>query len=115
MTPIEAVGLFAAALGAGVLNSVAGGGQFLTFPMLIFTGVPAIQANATSSVAVWPGTVASTIGYRRELQQQRPPARADGGGQRRRGHPGGGGAAADAACDVRAVWCPGCSWRRRYC
>ncbi len=71
MTPIEAVGLFAAALGAGVLNSVAGGGQFLTFPMLIFTGIPAIQANATSSVAVWPGTVASTIGYRRELQQQR--------------------------------------------
>ena len=71
MTPIEAVGLFAAAFGAGVLNSVAGGGQFLTFPMLIFTGVPAIQANATSSVAVWPGTVASTIGYRRELQQQR--------------------------------------------
>lgn len=71
MTPIEAVGLFAAAFGAGVLNSVAGGGQFLTFPMLIFTGVPAIQANATSSVAVWPGTVAATIGYRRELRQQR--------------------------------------------
>lgn len=71
MTPIEGVGLFAAALGAGVLNSVAGGGQFLTFPMLIFTGVPAIQANATSSVAVWPGTVASTVGYRRELRQQR--------------------------------------------
>ena len=40
MTPIEAVGLFAAALGAGALNSVAGGGQFLTFPMLIFAGVP---------------------------------------------------------------------------
>jgi uncharacterized membrane protein YfcA len=71
MTTIEGVGLFAAAFGAGVLNSVAGGGQFLTFPMLIFTGVPAIQANATSSVAVWPGTVASVVGYRRELRQQR--------------------------------------------
>ena len=71
MSPIDALGLFAAALGAGVLNSVAGGGQFLTFPMLIFTGVPVIQANATSSVAVWPGTVASTVGYRRELAQQR--------------------------------------------
>lgn len=71
MTPIDALGLFAAAFGAGVLNSVAGGGQFLTFPMLIFTGVPVIQANATSSVAVWPGTVASTVGYRRELAEQR--------------------------------------------
>ena len=71
MTPIDAALLFVAALGAGVLNSVAGGGQFLTFPMLIFTGVPVILANATSSVAVWPGTVASTVGYRRELAQQR--------------------------------------------
>lgn len=71
MTPINAVGLFAAAFGAGALNSVAGGGQFLTFPMLIFAGVPVVNANATSSVAVWPGTVASTVGYRRELADQR--------------------------------------------
>lgn len=71
MTSIEALGLFGAALGAGALNSVAGGGQFLTFPMLIFAGVPVISANATSSVAVWPGTVAATIGYRRELREQR--------------------------------------------
>ncbi len=70
MTPFTAVGLFAAAFGAGALNSVAGGGQFLTFPMLIFAGVPVVNANATSSVAVWPGTVASTIGYRRELAEQ---------------------------------------------
>ena len=71
MTPINAFGLFAAAFGAGALNSVAGGGQFLTFPMLIFVGVPVVNANATSSVAVWPGTVASTIGYREELREQR--------------------------------------------
>ncbi len=71
MGPIDAALLFGAAFGAGVLNSVAGGGQFLTFPMLIFTGVPVISANATSSVAVWPGTVASMVGYRRELRQQR--------------------------------------------
>jgi uncharacterized membrane protein YfcA len=71
MTPLDAIGLFAAAFGAGALNSVAGGGQFLTFPMLIFTGIPVINANATSSVAVWPGTVAATVGYRRELQEQR--------------------------------------------
>ena len=71
MTPLTAIGLFAAAFGAGALNSVAGGGQFLTFPMLIFAGVPVVNANATSSVAVWPGTVASIIGYRRELREQR--------------------------------------------
>lgn len=71
MTMLTALGLFAAAFGAGALNSVAGGGQFLTFPMLIFAGVPVVNANATSSVAVWPGTVASSIGYRRELREQR--------------------------------------------
>lgn len=71
MTPINALGLFAAAFGAGALNSVAGGGQFLTFPMLIFAGVPVVSANATSSFAVWPGTVASSVGYRRELADQR--------------------------------------------
>ena len=71
MTLGHAILLFLAACGAGALNSVAGGGQFLTFPALIFAGVPAINANATSSVAVWPGTVASTVGYRRELADQR--------------------------------------------
>ena len=71
MTMITALGLFAAAFGAGALNSVAGGGQFLTFPMLIFAGVPVVNANATSSVAVWPGTVASSVGYRQELREQR--------------------------------------------
>ncbi|CAA9575781.1 MAG: Uncharacterized UPF0721 integral membrane protein [uncultured Thermomicrobiales bacterium] len=71
MTLLTAIGLFAAAFGAGALNSVAGGGQFLTFPMLIFAGVPVVSANATSSVAVWPGTVAATVGYRRELREQR--------------------------------------------
>ena len=56
--------LFCAALIAGLLNSVAGGGSFVSFPALLFTGMPAIAANATNTAAVWPGTVASTVAYR---------------------------------------------------
>ena len=59
--------LFFAALAAGALNSVAGGGSFLAFPALLFTGMNAIAANATNTVALWPGTVASAFAYRREL------------------------------------------------
>jgi uncharacterized membrane protein YfcA len=60
--------LFAAAFGAGVLNAVAGGGSFLTFPALVFTGVPPIVANATSALAVSPGYLGSTLGFRPELR-----------------------------------------------
>lgn len=56
-----------AALAAGVLNAIAGGGSFLTFPALVFTGVPAIPANATSAVAVSPGYLGSVLGFRAEL------------------------------------------------
>lgn len=59
--------LLAAAFGAGVLNAIAGGGSFLTFPALVFTGVPAIAANATSAVAVSPGYLGSALGFRAEL------------------------------------------------
>lgn len=67
MTIPNAILLFAAALVAGAINSVAGGGSFFTFPALLFTGVPAIPANATSTVAVWPGSVASAVAYRDRL------------------------------------------------
>lgn len=59
--------LFAVALLGGGMNAVAGGGTFLTFPVLIFTGMPAIAANATSTVALWPGSMASNLAYREEL------------------------------------------------
>src|SRR5215510_11065378 len=59
--------LIAAALGAGLMNSVAGGGSFLTFPALVFTGVPSIIANATSTVALFPGALASAWAYRRDF------------------------------------------------
>ncbi len=63
--------LVAAAFGAGALNSIAGGGSFLSFPALVFVGVPAVSANATSTVALWPGSIASAFGYREELAAER--------------------------------------------
>jgi uncharacterized membrane protein YfcA len=59
--------LFIAAAAAGALNSVAGGGSFLTLPTLLFAGVTPVIANATSTLATWPGSVASAVAYRREL------------------------------------------------
>jgi uncharacterized membrane protein YfcA len=63
--------LAGAAFGAGMLNAIAGGGTFLTFPALIFAGLPAISANATSAVAVMPGYVGGAIGFWREMLQVR--------------------------------------------
>src|SRR5918997_916424 len=71
MTIVEAVVLFLAAAGGGALNSVAGGGSFLTFPTLLFTGVPPIEANATSTVALWPGSIASASAYREDIRAAR--------------------------------------------
>jgi uncharacterized membrane protein YfcA len=61
----HALFLFVSAFLAGIINSVAGGGSFLTFPALLFVGIPPIQSNATSTAAVWPGTVASLFAYRK--------------------------------------------------
>ena len=59
--------VFAAACVAGAINSVAGGGTLITVPTLIWLGVPAISANATSTVALWPGSLSGAWGFRREL------------------------------------------------
>lgn len=68
MADFAPVLLFTAAFLAGVLNAIAGGGSFLTFPALVFTGVPPIVANATSALAVSPGYLGSTLGFRDELK-----------------------------------------------
>jgi hypothetical protein len=57
------VWLVMAAFLAGVLNAVAGGGSFLSFPALLGTGIPPVQANATNTVAIWPGQVTSIAAY----------------------------------------------------
>ena len=59
--------VFAAACVAGAINSVAGGGTLITVPTLIWLGIPAINANATSTVALWPGSLSGAWGFRREL------------------------------------------------
>ena len=61
--------LTVAAFTAGALNSIAGGGSFLTFPSLVFAGVPAVIANASNTVALVPGAMASVFGYRRDIER----------------------------------------------
>jgi uncharacterized membrane protein YfcA len=70
MTPVQVTVLFLAALAGGALNSVAGGGSFLTFPSLLLGGVPPVQANATSTTALWPGSLMSVAAYRREFRHR---------------------------------------------
>jgi uncharacterized membrane protein YfcA len=68
MTPATAALLAVAAFVGGVMNAVAGGGSFLTFPALVFTGVPSVVANASSTVALCPGSLASAVAYRNDFQ-----------------------------------------------
>jgi uncharacterized protein len=49
------------------MNAIAGGGSLLTFPALVFTGVPSVVANASSTVALFPGALASAWGYRKDF------------------------------------------------
>jgi uncharacterized protein len=60
--------LVLAGLMAGTMNAVAGGGSFVSFPVMVLVGLPPIAANATSTVALFPGTMASTWAYRDDLR-----------------------------------------------
>ena len=66
------MGAFGSAFLAGAINSVAGGGTLVSFPTLVWLGLNSVTANATSTVAIWPGTVGSIWGYRNELRQAEP-------------------------------------------
>src|ERR1700744_3970667 len=59
--------LVLAGLLAGTMNAVAGGGSFVSFPVMVLVGLPPIAANASSTVALFPGTIASTWAYREDL------------------------------------------------
>jgi uncharacterized protein len=63
----QAIGLLVAAGIAGALNALAGGGSFISFPALLFIGIPPVEANATNTVALWPGLVASAMAYLKRL------------------------------------------------
>lgn len=71
MTLAQAAILAAAAAAAGAINSVAGGGTIVSFPVAVALGMPPLVANATNAVALSPGSIASAFAYRRELRQDR--------------------------------------------
>ena len=58
-------------VGAGIFNGVAGGGSLISFPILLAVGYPALTANITNTVGIWPGYVATAAGFRREIGDQR--------------------------------------------
>jgi uncharacterized membrane protein YfcA len=61
--------LACAGLLAGAMNAIAGGGSFVSFPAMVAAGLPAVAANVSSTVALFPGTLASTWAYRRVFAQ----------------------------------------------
>jgi len=67
---IGLIGLFLAGIMAGAINSVAGGGTLISFPSLVAFGEAEIVANATNTAALWPGSLSSTIGYRKDTPLQ---------------------------------------------
>jgi uncharacterized protein len=67
----EAPLLFLAGMLGGAMNAVAGGGSFISFPTLLFTGVPPVAANATNTVALWTGLTFSGGAFRHHLKVRR--------------------------------------------
>jgi uncharacterized protein len=60
--------IFLAAFIAGIINSISGGGTLVTFPVLVWTGMDPVVANATNTVALWPGTIAALLARRSEMR-----------------------------------------------
>src|SRR5581483_9581299 len=72
ITPIHLLAAAGAAFLARAINSVAGGGTMVSFPTLIWLGLPTITANATSTLAIWPGSLGSIWGFRSEFGHVNP-------------------------------------------
>jgi uncharacterized membrane protein YfcA len=72
MSPWEAVGVFAAGIGAGTINTVVGSGTLITFPVLLAVGLPPVTANVSNTLGLVPGSISGALGYREELRGQRP-------------------------------------------
>ena len=68
---IGLAGLFLAGIFAGAINSVGGGGTLISFPSLVAFGQPEIISNATNTAAIWPGSLSSALGYRKDTSIQR--------------------------------------------
>jgi uncharacterized membrane protein YfcA len=67
-SPLQAVAVLLAGFFGGAVNAVAGGGTNLSFPALLWLGLPPVTANATSAVALWPGSLSGALGFRRALR-----------------------------------------------
>ncbi|AXC50369.1 sulfite exporter TauE/SafE family protein [Paracoccus suum] len=65
----EFILLFVAGFVGGMMNTVAGGGTFVTFPALVLYGIPEVSANATATLSALPGYLAGALGFRREVQR----------------------------------------------
>jgi len=70
MTPLQFLLAGLAALAAGAVNALAGGGTLITFPMLTFLGIPAVAANVTNTVALCPGYFGGTLAQWKDLKTQ---------------------------------------------
>jgi hypothetical protein len=70
LTPIEYILAALAALAAGAINALAGGGTLITFPTLTFLGIPAVAANVTNTVALCPGYFGGTMAQKNDLRGQ---------------------------------------------
>ena len=67
MTPLDILLIGAGGFAAGAVNAMAGGGTFFSFPAMLAVGLPPVVANASNSVALWPGSLSGAWAYRQEL------------------------------------------------
>ena len=67
MTPWDVALIGAGGFAAGAVNAIAGGGTFVSFPAMLAVGLPPVVANASNSVALWPGSLSGAWAYRQEL------------------------------------------------
>jgi len=67
MTPLDILLIGAGGFAAGAVNAIAGGGTFFSFPAMLAVGLPPVVANASNSVALWPGSLSGAWAYRQEL------------------------------------------------
>jgi uncharacterized protein len=70
VTGLEAAAILAAGVGAGAINALVGSGTLITFPVLLAAGYSPVVANVSNTVGLVPGSVAGSVGYRRELVGQ---------------------------------------------
>ncbi|MBA3636807.1 MAG: sulfite exporter TauE/SafE family protein [Rubrobacteraceae bacterium] len=67
MTWIECAVIVLAGTGAGIINTVVGSGTLITFPVLLWAGLPPVAANVANNIGLAPGSVSGAVGYRKEL------------------------------------------------